>query len=336
MTYHSLLPALVTLSSVSFAACADPVGPAGALEASRRSVHEITAIPLAVDGQLYDNNNRGQVVGAFDVFGVWRSDQLRPLPLPTGWDGVSGNAINSSGDIVGTSVQEGQPFAHAILYEHGVLQDLGVLPGDVSSEARAINARGDIVGISITSALLEHAALWQEGHIVALGTLPGDRSSAAWGIDNAGRIWGESRPSQFESRPFLWHDGVMRELTELEQPGVGFSFTRDEIAAWRCPDPANKAKPRPREGVIAWVPCPIESPDEVFPDIEDVNSSGQAVGTVGRRLDLDRKEFNGYLWSGGKRLLLPAAPGTAEPRAINDRGEIVGNSSVGTTLWTIK
>jgi len=236
------------------------------------------------------------------------------------------------------SVQVGQPFAHGILYEGGFLHDLGVLPGDAGSEARAINARGDIVGISLTSELLEHAVLWRKGQIIALGTLPGDVSSAAWGIDNAGRVFGESHPSEFETRPFLWQDGAMTELSELEEPGVGFSFTRDEIAAWKCP--AAKAGPHTsqRVGVIAWVPCPIESPDELIPDIEDVNASGQAVGTVLRRLDLDHLESHGYLWSGGERILLPPVAGEpdvgSEPHAINYRGEIVGHSSVGATLWT--
>jgi len=220
----------------------EPSAPTGTLEASRKSVHQITAIDLQLPGggQAYDNNNRGEVVGGIDIFGVWWRGLFQPLPLPPEWDGVSANAINSSGAMAGVSVREGQPFAHAILYDDGVLHDLGVLPGDAGSEARAINARGDIVGISITSALLEHAVLWHKGQIIALGALPGDISSAAWGIDNAGRVWGESRPSQFESRPFLWQDGVMTELTELEQPGIGMSLpvTRSRPGSariWRVP-----------------------------------------------------------------------------------------------------
>ena len=121
---------------------------------------------------------------------------------------------------------------------------------------------------------------------------------------------------------------------------MSFTFTRDEIAAWKCPYAPGDPKPPRRVGVIAWVPCPIEAADEVFPDIEDVNASGQAVGRVMRRLDLDRKESHGYLWSGGERILLLPSPdgsGTgSEPRAINDRGEIVGNSSLGPTLWRIQ
>jgi probable HAF family extracellular repeat protein len=320
--------------------CSEPSDPTDGFEAVHKSVHRITAIDLQFpgDGAAFDNNNRGEIVGLADVFGVWRKDQFQPLPLPPDWDGVTANAIDASGAIVGVSVQEGQPFAHGILYEDGVLHDLGVLPGDAGSEARAINAGGDIVGISITSDLLEHAVLWRKGQIIALGALPGDVSSAAWGIDNAGRVVGESRDANANSRPFVWHNGVMTELTQLEQPGIGLSFTRDEIAAWTCPDAKAGPNASHRVGVIAWVPCPIESPDELIPDIEDVNASGQAVGTVLRRLDIDHLASHGYLWSGGKRILLPPVAGEpdvgSEPHAINDQGDIVGHTSVGATLWT--
>src|SRR5207245_516252 len=62
-------------------------------------------------------------------------------------------AMAQSGQVVvgssGTDLTIGQ--THAILWEHGVLQDLGTLPGYRASGASAMNARGDVVGWSSTS-----------------------------------------------------------------------------------------------------------------------------------------------------------------------------------------
>ncbi len=340
---------------VALTACSETSAPTGdlaaapteALAASRKSIHQITAIDLEFpgDGQAYDINNRGEIVGEADVFGEWRKGEFRPLPLPPEWDNMSGEAVNSSGAIVGSSVREGQQ-GHAVLWKNGVLHDLGVIPGDVNSDAHAINASGDIVGVSTATGgdLFAHAVLWHKGQLIPLGTLPGDLASEAFGIDNAGRVVGESRPQGSPStwRPFVWDHGVMTELTELEQPGVGFNYIRSGIVAYKCPDEAGVAKANLTRsvGVITYIPCPTESPDEVFPDIEDVNSSGQAVGTVLRRVDLDHFESHGYLWSGGERILLPPVASQpdvgSEPHAINNRGEIVGHTSVGATLWTIR
>jgi probable HAF family extracellular repeat protein len=330
-------------------ACSEPLNPTENVMAARQSVRGITATDLTFpgDGQAYDNNNRGEVVGEADIFGVWRRGEFQPLALPPEWDNTSQGAINSSGAIVGWSVREGQQ-GHAVLWDNGRLQDLGVLPGDVNSEAHAINARDDIVGVSRPEGAdeLNHAVLWRKGQLIALGTLPGDIGSEAWGIDDAGRIVGESRPQGSPStwRPFMWKNGVMTELTELKQPNVGFTYLRDGIAAWKCPDAGSVPKSVRRVGVITYIPCPTNAAEQevgdVIVDIEDVNSSGQAVGIVWSRGDNDSWQTHGYLWSGGERILLPPVPGHPdvgiEPHAINDRGEVVGHSSVGATLWKLR
>ena len=102
----------VSCAAVSVVAALDrsePSAPTGTLEASRKSVHQITAIDLQLPGggQAYDNNNRGGVVGGIYIFGVWWRGLFQPLPLPPEWDGVSANAINSSGAMAGVSVRGG-------------------------------------------------------------------------------------------------------------------------------------------------------------------------------------------------------------------------------------
>jgi hypothetical protein len=121
------------------------------------------------------------------------------------------------------------------------------------------------------------------------------------------------------------------------------------VVAWKCPNASGDptAKATRHVGVITYIPCPTDAADQsaavLFVDIEDINSSGQAVGMVWRGVGEDddfRWDVRGYLWSGGERFLLPPVAGqpdvAIEPHAINERGEIVGHSSVGATLWTVR
>jgi probable HAF family extracellular repeat protein len=49
--------------------------------------------------------------------------------------------------------------------------DLGVLPGDVSSEAVAINNSGQVIGISVSADGSKHAFLWEAGAMQGLGVV---------------------------------------------------------------------------------------------------------------------------------------------------------------------
>jgi len=71
------------------------------------------------------------------------------------------------------------------------MQDLGVLPGGMSSEALAINNLGQVSGWSYaTSAQIMHAFLWNPGTgMQDLGTLGGP-TSAATAINNFGEVTG--------------------------------------------------------------------------------------------------------------------------------------------------
>lgn len=63
-------------------------------------------------------------------------------------------AINDAGVVVGQSRAIGAPGEHACRWSHGVLQDLGVLPGRLISRANDINDAGQIVGDSRSDILL--------------------------------------------------------------------------------------------------------------------------------------------------------------------------------------
>jgi len=159
---------------------------------------------------------------------------LRPCPsgVPAP-DCSRGEAtgINSDGVIVGNST-DAEGRTRAVIWENGVIRDLGVFPGRWTAAA-AINDRGQVLGrlgrsfdddttffwdngqvqIVVTDAAWpagmlgpggevvgtkmiggrEHVFIWQAGHMTDLGV------GSAWAINSRGEIIG-----QRGSFPTLW------------------------------------------------------------------------------------------------------------------------------------
>jgi probable HAF family extracellular repeat protein len=112
--------------------------------------------------------------------------------------------INESGDVVGFSNPagpgdpQGEFVSHAFLWTSGAAQsvDLGTLPGDLFSEAFAINERGEVVGVSFGGANGSRAFIWQNGVMTNLNDLaPGnlDVLLSAQDINDDGQITGRLR-----------------------------------------------------------------------------------------------------------------------------------------------
>ena len=85
--------------------------------------------------------------------------------LPGGTFSVA-MGINDHGQIVGASETNGFfPPPDAFLFENGVMEDLGTLPGfNPFSEALGINNHGEIVGSSDATNAFLHATLWTPAH----------------------------------------------------------------------------------------------------------------------------------------------------------------------------
>jgi probable HAF family extracellular repeat protein len=114
--------------------------------------------------------------------------------------GSIGLGINNRTQVVGTSTLAGNNANHAFLWTKQTgMQDLGVLPGDVSSAATNINDRAQVVGQS----------------------------------------YGDGGPMMGNPRAFLWENGVMTDLNTLVPANsplyllIGFSInSRGEIAGF--------------------------------------------------------------------------------------------------------
>jgi probable HAF family extracellular repeat protein len=130
-------------------------------------------------------NNREQVAGFMSLPGdvdvhpfLWDRGTL--LDLGTlGGENAGGAAMNEAGEVTGeadTSIPCTQDCDHpqvyrAFLWRHGVMSDLGVVPGDQCGNAYAINARTQIVGANGHCHGYVDAFLWENGSIYNLNDL---------------------------------------------------------------------------------------------------------------------------------------------------------------------
>jgi probable HAF family extracellular repeat protein len=146
--------------------------------------------------------------------------------------------------------------SHAFQWQNGVEQDLGVLPGGLSSATNWVSGNGLIVGTSqngefdpFPAVISGHqipgwpenrAVLWQNGNLIDLGTLPeGGNESGAVAVNNAGQVTGWAintvrdrmsmsvasfvyyfyeGPFAYQMRTFVWQNGVMEDIGTLGGP----------------------------------------------------------------------------------------------------------------------
>ena len=181
-------------------------------------------------------NNRGQVVGAFDLPGptfvlhaLLRQHDGTLVDLGTfGGQGASAVALNDVGQVV-VNVSRGSGENRAVLTQVGgnAPQDLGALRG--STYAYAINEVGQVVGESGVDGDLEsdyHAVLFSGGTLHDLGTLPWGSSSFALGINNWGQIVGGGDGYNFYEHGWIFVQGQMYDLNDrLSAPESGWTVT---------------------------------------------------------------------------------------------------------------
>ena len=224
--------------------------------------------------------------------------------------------INNQGWITGASTLKGSKSSHAALWRAGRLTDLGTLGGPNSYFSFSVkNTRGEVAGVSQvaqTDPYLEDFCLespfnsthlcqgfsWQNGVMTALPTLGGNNSFAT-GVNNPGQIVGGAETST--------KDRSCRKPQRFDYYGV----------IWQ-PSGTTLALPPYTGDTISFATA--------------VNDSGDVVGSSGRCGDLGDASTaqHALLWQSGSTIDLGNLGGTVNnvPRAINNRGQIVGNSEV--------
>lgn len=240
---------------------------------------------------------------------------------------------------------------HAFQWQHGVISDLGTLPGGTSSCGQWINERGLIVG-GATNGMIDpltgypevNAVLWKNGTIRNLGTLGGNES-VAYGLNNRGQAAGfalNTIPDPFttvlafgatQAHAFLWQDGVMQDLGTLGGPdSIAYIVNeRGQVAGASF----TNSTPNPTTGYPTFDPFLWE--DGKMLDLgtlggtaggtNDMNNRGQVVGNSNMAGDNSQHPF---LWDPKKGLIdlgtFGGSNGTAQ--WLNDAGEVVGQADL--------
>ena len=206
------------------------------------------------------------------------------------------------------------PFVEdAFLWTGRGLKDLGALPSGIGSCGQWISDNGEVVGGSENGVFDVAAGFpsvvavrWRHGSIQELGSL-GGLESVAFAVNNAGQITGgasntipdDNQGAIFSSgatqvHTFLWQNGTMQDLGTLGGPDSQAFYIN-------------------QRGEIAGL-----STTNTIPN------STTGIPTV-----------DPFVWSGGHMIDLGTLGGTfGAPGAINNRGQVVGNSNLAGDLLT--
>lgn len=147
-------------------------------------------------------NNKGQIVGYSKSHAVlWQPNgSIKDLGFLPGGSYSEAWSLNQSGQVVGWAEHRSR-IKHAVLWENGVIKNLGTLNGK-ATQATDINRRGTVVGYSsvtnqYSNIVPEHAFLWRNGIMWNLNKLipasSGWELNTARAINNRGQIVGEGK-----------------------------------------------------------------------------------------------------------------------------------------------
>lgn len=200
--------------------------------------------------------------------------------------------------------------AHASLWEHGMITDLGALPENNNSAAGSINPRGWATGQSQSSTIDPvlgfpefRAVLWKHGQIIDLGTLDSGTESLGVFVNDAGQVIGFSTVNTepdpvgfigFPTHSFIWQNG--------QKLDIGTLGGDDTFPGASCSHPP--------EGMV-W---------------------GMSTTSTTLNLGTELPTFDPFLWDHGKMTDLGTLGGAwGSAQCANNRHQIIGQSSLAET-----
>ena len=269
------------------------------------ATHSWRIVDLGVGDNSYATaiNERGHVVGVANgrAF-LWRNGQVTYLGYGDATD------INNHDEIVGNF-----DFSSGFLWRDGVITPL---PG----RAAAINDRGEVVGTSYSD-YYSSAFLWRDGVTTYLDSLPDTFGSEARDIDNAGVVVGAGREiAPLSDHIVRWRHGNVEAVSTTERGYAVAVNARGSITGTHW---AGTPEGAWRHYWFVWHQGEFISiappPGETFVQPQGINDRTQVVGETDR---------DAFVWQAGRMTLLPRLLSTTGAYDINNRGQIVGASSV--------
>lgn len=384
--YHDFLPSAALSRSGTFAGSADTATPdpynpfcfidcfvSHAVTWRNGSLTDLGALPgptgsssaatwISKNGLIAGFSENGEIdplIGAPALFGVlWRDGNIINLGTLEGGYESGAFSVNNSGRVVGiasslipdaNSLFGTNTQARAFLWDNGVMQDLGTLPGGTDAMALFINERGQIVGQSYSansvvppasgctdSPLTLYGFFWDKGQMTDIGTLGGN-CTFPYSLNNRGQVVGQSNVTgDVTSHPFLWQPG--KTMQDLGTLGGNYGY-----AEW-LNDAGTVVGTSTNPGDQALIPFRWDKgvmtnlgtlPGNACSAADAINSSGQMVGGSGF---YDAPFFpactdpveHAVLWDHGQTVdlnnFVPLGTDLTLNEAffINDRGEISG------------
>lgn len=204
-----------------------------------------------------------------------------------------------------------------------VVEDLGVLAGDSSSVAWAINANGDVVGWSMGPAGTRAFVFTTAGGLTALPGLPLRPRTIARDINDAGDIVGSANAGGVDlGHAVLWRSGS---ITDLGTLGSGSSSEAwginnlGQVVGWSSTGGSVGVHAFLYTGTMIDL-TPVS--DNGY--ATDINDAGQVTG-----YKTALGGYHAFRWQRGTFVDLGVLPGFAHSFgwAINAAGQVSGNST---------
>ena len=226
-----------------------------------------------------------------------------------GGDFSRARAINNLGQVVGWA--ECADGAHAFLWEHGTMTDLGGPYEDEHSYANDISESGHVV---ISSA--NRAYLWYNGTTQLIQGLGPSVTAHPYAVNSLGQVVGTSTVASGTSHAFLWHNGEIRDLTE---EGFG-SWAWDISNAGHVVGGSSLWQ----DGIVTDLGSLLGGGPAYGAGVNDL---GQVVGSGHARPDdVDPFLIHAFLWENEviRDIGVHSTLRHSEAVAINNLGQVVG------------